>query len=124
MVSYQGGLTSRWSLIRVVSHQGVVSHWGGLIRVVCHHGVLTSGWSLIRVVSHQGVFMMGTTCTLVASHGTSQRQSGGDDGAFFLMELGQKERTNTCEESFLLDSLQKEFLLLRCCLSGFSFFKN
>ena len=56
-----------------------------------------------------GCFYDGYHCTLVASHGTSQRQSGGDDGDFFLMELGQKERTNTYEECVLLDSLQKVF---------------
>ena len=32
MVSHQGGLSSEWSLIRVVSHQGVVvSHQGGVV---------------------------------------------------------------------------------------------
>ena len=53
MISHQDGLSSGWSLIRVVSHQGDHSSGWSLIRVVSHHGGLSSGWSLIRVVSHQ-----------------------------------------------------------------------
>ena len=37
MVCHQDGLSSGWSVIRVVSHQGGLS----------------SGWSVIRMVSHQ-----------------------------------------------------------------------
>ena len=79
--------------------------------VFSHQGGLSSEWS---------------HCTLVVSCGTSQRQSGGDDGNFFLMELCQKERINTCEESVLSDSWvhckKRDIFLLLCYLSGFSFF--
>ena len=54
VVSHQGGLTARQSLIRVVSHQGGLSSRWSLIRVVSHQGGLSSRWSLIRVVSHLG----------------------------------------------------------------------
>ena len=77
VVSHQGGLSSGWSLIRVVSQQGALSsgcsQQGGLssvwyllgwslsgwsftrlVRVVFHQGGLSSGWSLGRVVSRQG----------------------------------------------------------------------
>ena len=50
IIFHQGGLSSRWSLIKVVS-QGVDSHQGGLSVMVFHQGGLSSGWSFIRVVS-------------------------------------------------------------------------
>ena len=57
VISHHGGLSSWWSLIRVVSHYVGLSVWS-LIMVVSHYGglssVVSSGWSLITVVSHQG----------------------------------------------------------------------
>ena len=50
--SKRGGLSSGWSLIKVVSHQGGLSRWS-LIRVVSHQGGF-SRWSLISMVFHQG----------------------------------------------------------------------
>ena len=83
-ISHQGGLSSLWSLIRVVPHPGgfssgwsliiVASHWGGpssgwsLIRVVSHHCGLSLLWPLIRVVPHQGGFSSGWSLIRVVSH--------------------------------------------------------
>ena len=54
MVSYQGGLSSGWSLIWVVSqNQGGLS-LGLSLRVVSHQVSISSEWFLIRVVYHQG----------------------------------------------------------------------
>ena len=47
-VSYQDGLSSVWSVIRVVCHQGGLSSAWSVIRVVCHQGGLSSGWSLSK----------------------------------------------------------------------------
>ena len=55
----EGGLSSGWSLLRVVFTR-LVFRLGGLssgwyfIRAVIHQGGLSSGWSFIRVVFHQG----------------------------------------------------------------------
>ena len=59
VVSHQGGLSSGWSLNKVVSHQGGLSRRCSLIRVVSHQVVsqqsgLSTRWSLIRVVSQEG----------------------------------------------------------------------
>ena len=67
MVCHQGGLSSGWSIIRVVSHHGglssgwsliwVVSHLGSFHQVVAHQcGLqdgLSSGWSVVWVVFHE-----------------------------------------------------------------------
>ena len=89
---HQGGLASRWPLIRVAFHQVVSHHWWSqisLIRVVSHQGGLSSGWpqmvshqgglssgwshegGLIRVVSHQGGLSSGGLSSLVVSDGLS-----------------------------------------------------
>ena len=72
MVSHQIGLSSGWSLIRIVFHHGGVSSsnqdglssgWSlirvvfrqvGLIRMVSHEDGFSSVWSLIRAISCQG----------------------------------------------------------------------
>ena len=73
-VSRQGGLISRWSLIRVrvVSHQGgLLSGWS-FIMMVFYQGGLSSGWSLIRVVSHHGgLFIRVVSCQCGLSSGWS-----------------------------------------------------
>ena len=63
----QGGLSSGWSLTRVLSSGWslirVVSHQGGLTRVVSYQGGLSSGWSLTKVVSHEGFCSAVLQCT-------------------------------------------------------------
>ena len=61
-ITSQGGLSSGWSLIRVVSHQS------GLSSV----SFLMSGWSLIRVISH---FRVVSHLRVISHHGglTSER---------------------------------------------------
>ena len=59
VISHQSGLSSRWSVFRVVGFHHCVFHRSGL-----SSECLTSGWSLIResfirVVIHQGVFHQG-----------------------------------------------------------------
>ena len=53
VVSYQGSMSSRWSLIRVASHEDGMS--AGLS--------LWSGWYVIRVVSHQGGLIRVPLCS-------------------------------------------------------------
>ena len=66
--SHQGGLSSGWSLVKVVSHQGgLLSRWS-LIKVVSCQGGLSSGWSPIRVVSHQGGLLSGVLLYFTYSH--------------------------------------------------------
>ena len=63
--SFEGGLSSKRSLIRVVFHQGgllrVVFHYGGLLRVVFYEGGLLRidfhHGGLLRVVFYQGVIL-------------------------------------------------------------------
>ena len=45
VVSYQGGLSSGWFLIRVVSHLGGLSSGWSLTRVVSNQGGVSSGYS-------------------------------------------------------------------------------
>ena len=62
MVSHQGGLSSGWSLLKVVSPQGGLSSRWSLLKVVSPQGSLSSGWSLLRVVSYQGDLSPGGYC--------------------------------------------------------------
>ena len=67
--SHQGGLSSVWSLVRVISHQsGLSSHGGGFSS---HHGGLSSVWSLVRVISYQGDVSSERSIIRVVSSGWS-----------------------------------------------------
>ena len=84
VVSCQGGMSSLWSIVRVVCSQcGLLSGWpviimvlcqGGLsslwsiVRVACHHGGLFSGWPVIMVVCCQGGPSSGWSVVRVAHH--------------------------------------------------------
>ena len=71
MVSRQDGLSSRWSLARMIFHRGDLSSgWYfsrqdglssgvSLIRIVSYKGCFSSGWSFIGVVSHQDGLSLG-----------------------------------------------------------------
>ena len=68
VVSFQGGLPSWWSPIRVVFHHGGLPSGWSLIRVVSHQGGLPSGWSSIWVVSHQSGLPYGWSLIRVVSY--------------------------------------------------------
>jgi len=52
-ISHQCGLSSGWSLTRLVFNKGGLSEWF-LTRVLSHQAGLSLGRSLTRLVSHQG----------------------------------------------------------------------
>ena len=125
----QGGLSSGWSLIRVISAKGGLSSGWSLIRVIFPQGGLSSVWSFISIICHQGHFSSGWSLVSIISRlfRVASGQNHLSSGSFFLrvvfLQCGLSSASSLIKVIFPQDGLWSASSLIRVifpqdCLSS------